>query len=165
MGLIRNLIRDATKPQRKKKTQRPVYRTSYPVKPRTTYRPKSAPRAPFQHYTPEPDPFRSKAERLISDYLINKKIPFQYEVRLQDPTIFALPDFYLPQHNVYVEYWGLINADDPAVRSRYQKNMLYKLDAYYTHHLKVISLIPSDLEDLKMTFPVKFKAITGKDLL
>jgi hypothetical protein len=29
------------------------------------------------------------------------------------------PDFYLPQYNLYVEYWGLVDSPDPGTRDNY----------------------------------------------
>ena len=58
-------------------------------------------------------PVRSKGEKTIADYLTRHNIPYYYEATAttNDWFIFkskiSRPDFYLPQYNLFVEYWGL----------------------------------------------------------
>lgn len=64
---------------------------------------------------------RSRAEYIIATKLEAADIVFEYEPRLpyrddQGRTRFIHPDFYLYEHELYVEYWG---RDDPEyVESR-----------------------------------------------
>lgn len=54
---------------------------------------------------------KSQGEKLIADYFYSNRIKYVYEDRAKT-TKSALvrgiskPDFYLPDHEVYVEYWG-----------------------------------------------------------
>jgi hypothetical protein len=104
-------------------------------------------------------------ERVISDYLISKKIAFQYGLFTGENTVFAIPDFYLPAYNVYIEYWAWIDHPDPAKRSEYVGRMHRKMDAYHRLNMRFVSLIPSDIDNLNIILPEKFKVITGKALL
>jgi hypothetical protein len=61
---------------------------------------------------------RSKAESIIADYLTRHNIAYQYESQAMTNNwwIFkskiSRPDFYLPQYNCFIEYWGLVDAPD-----------------------------------------------------
>ena len=56
---------------------------------------------------------RSNGERVTADYFTHHGIPYYYEAMAttNDWFIFkskiSRPDFYLPQYNLFVEYWGL----------------------------------------------------------
>ena len=65
---------------------------------------------------------------------------------------------------MYVEYWGLVNADDIGTRARYVSNMKRKMAIYYKHNIKFISMYPNNLENLDWIFRAKFKKVTGFDL-
>lgn len=55
----------------------------------------------------------------------------------------GVPDFYLPDFGVYVEYWGLVGAD-----RGYEKRMARKMELYWGNGVRVLSLYPGDLNDL-----------------
>jgi len=61
---------------------------------------------------------RSKGERVIADYLTRHSIAYKYEAEAMTNDWFIFkskisrPDFYLPQYNLYVEYWGLVDSID-----------------------------------------------------
>jgi hypothetical protein len=79
---------------------------------------------------------RSKAERVIADYFTRHGIPYYYEATAttNDWFIFkskiSRPDFYLPQYNLYVEYWGLVDSPDPRTRDNYIRTMRWKMAQY-----------------------------------
>lgn len=50
--------------------------------------------------------FKSHQERFISEYLDRKKVKYIYEHPLTLGNQKLHPDFYLPEFDVYVEYWG-----------------------------------------------------------
>jgi hypothetical protein len=52
---------------------------------------------------------KSNSERIIVEILLQKNIPFIYEPNL--PTIRFIPDFYIPEKDLYVEYAGLTDKD------------------------------------------------------
>ena len=112
---------------------------------------------------------RSIGEKKIADYFKENNINYVYE----DNPIFSfnfrrfkisLPDFYLPDYDVYVEYWGLVNADDEWTRERYVKNMKRKMGIYHGKGIKFISIYPNNLKDLDLVFRRKFKQVTGFEL-
>ena len=81
-------------------------------------------------------PVRSKAERVIADYFTRHGIPYYYEAMAttNDWFIFkskiSRPDFYLPQYNLFVEYWGLVNSPDIGTRDNYIRTMRWKTAQY-----------------------------------
>jgi len=92
---------------------------------------------------------RSRAEYIIATKLEAAGIPFEYEPRLpyndgEGKTRFIHPDFYLYEHNLYVEYWG---RDDPEyVESRRFKEQVYKRLAAQ-RGIRVLHLEAGDVEN------------------
>jgi hypothetical protein len=87
----------------------------------------------------QPGPFKSAGERKIAEVLDKYGIPFKYEspVLVHDqqkkPRIWY-PDFYLPTHGIYVEYYGL--CGHPSYDSLRER----KQQAYQGAGLQVISV-------------------------
>ena len=104
---------------------------------------------------------RSKAEKIISSYFKKNNIRYLYERRVRGV---GKPDFYLPEYDVYVEYWGLVNADDYFRRTKYVKSMRWKMAQYHSKKIKFISLYPWNLSNLDWVFRKKFAKITGKSI-
>jgi DNA helicase-4 len=74
---------------------------------------------------------KSIGERRIADYFERNNIRYVYEKEARTNALFfsskiSNPDFYLPDYDVYVEYWGLVNADDNHTRTRYVRSMKRK---------------------------------------
>ncbi|TET19324.1 hypothetical protein E3J74_07105 [Candidatus Bathyarchaeota archaeon] len=112
---------------------------------------------------------RSLAERRIADYFMRNNIDYVYEKDAIAKGLFfdskiSTPDFYLPDYDVYVEYWGLVDADDNWTRERYTRSMKRKMAIYYRNNIKFISLYPRNLENLDWIFRRKFKKVTGFEL-
>ena len=108
---------------------------------------------------------RSIAERKIADYFNKNNINYEYESMVATNKGFASsPDFYLPDYDVYVEYWGLIDAEDDQTRNRYIKKMKWKMAQYYENNIKFISIYPDNLKNLDWIFRKKFKNVTGFEL-
>jgi hypothetical protein len=66
---------------------------------------------------------RSNSERTIADYFLQNNVRYVYEqdaIDGRNHRRISRPDFYLPDYGVYVEYWGLLGAEDQSVRSRYE---------------------------------------------
>ena len=110
-------------------------------------------------YTQKGETVRSYAEKRLADYFDENNIQYEYEPDLRG--IYANPDFYLPEHGVYVEYWGLVDADDPRVKHRYEKQMKRKMARYYKNKIKFISIYPRNLENLDWIFRKKFETVMG----
>ncbi|MDG7009361.1 MAG: hypothetical protein JRM71_00980 [Nitrososphaerota archaeon] len=53
---------------------------------------------------------RSNAEKVIADWLYQHGVRYAYEHPAFDRKgwVISRPDFYLPDYDVYVEYWGLV---------------------------------------------------------
>ena len=111
---------------------------------------------------------RSLAEREIADYFARNNIKYIYEQGTMARSFLRYkvvsPDFYLPEYDVYVEYWGLVDADDSWTRERYIKSMKRKMAIYYENNMKFISIYPDNLKNLDWIFRRKFKKVTGFEL-
>jgi zinc-ribbon domain len=107
---------------------------------------------------------RSKSEKKIADYFATAGIRYVYEWKAQTNAVifkrtFAHPDFYLPDYDVYVEYWGLLGAS-----REYERVMKWKMSQYYQNKIRFISLYPKNLENLDWVFRAKFRKAVGRDL-
>jgi hypothetical protein len=112
---------------------------------------------------------KSIGERRIADYFEKNNINYVYEQEAKGKFLFfdykiSSPDFYLPDYDVYVEYWGLVNADDNWTRANYVRNMKRKMAIYYRNNIKFISIYPRNLDNLDWIFRTKFKKVTGFEL-
>jgi hypothetical protein len=109
---------------------------------------------------------RSNSERKIADYFYQNNIHYLYEEEMskRGQRRISRPDFYLPDYGVYVEYWGLIDADDSRLRSRYERTMKWKMAQYHANDIKFISIYPRNLDNLDWVFRAKFKEAAGFDL-
>ncbi len=77
---------------------------------------------------------QSDGERLIAEYLTEHRVNYRYDERLQIINGYAIrPDFYLPEFDVYIEYWGMDTTD-------YKIAMLKKQKLYQQEGKKLISL-------------------------
>lgn len=102
---------------------------------------------------------KSIAERKIADYFAKKNIKYAYEQELKgrsffDDSAFCVPDFYLPDYDVYVEYWGLVDVDDEWKKAQYVRSMKRKMAIYYRKNIKFARAV----------FRRKFKKVTGVEL-
>jgi hypothetical protein len=88
---------------------------------------------------------RSHSEKVIADWFFRRGIRYAYERPVFDPRghRVGVPDFYLPDYGVYVEYWGLVGAD-----RGYDKRMARKTERYLRNGVRLVSLYPGDLRDL-----------------
>ncbi len=101
---------------------------------------------------------QSDGERRICEILHTENLRYRYDERFRIFNGYAIrPDFYLPELDIYIEYWGMDTAD-------YKIGMLKKQKLYQQQGKKLISLYPKDkqqmrerllekLETLKMTDP------------
>ena len=78
---------------------------------------------------------QSDGERIIADELARLGIAFRYDNRFRIIKGYAIrPDFYLPEFDLYIEYWGMENNLD------YQVGMLEKKKLYQQAGKRLISL-------------------------
>ncbi len=75
------------------------------------------------------------------------------------------PDFYLSEHDVYVEYWGMVNTKDHRSRQEYIKGMEWKMARYHENGIRFISIYPEDLGKLDTVFQQKLREVTGNPLV
>ena len=114
-------------------------------------------------------PVRSKGERVIADYFTRQNIAYQYESEARTnywlfSAKISRPDFYLPQYNVYVEYWGLVDSPDRRTRDSYIRSMRWKMAQYRKNNIAFISIYPSNLSNLDYYFRRKFQKVKGFNL-
>jgi DNA helicase IV len=112
---------------------------------------------------------RSRAEEQIADYFDSIGLCYQYEQEIETGIwIFkekvSAPDFYLPDYDVYVEYWGMVNVENDYDRNKYQRAMKYKMARYYDLGIKFVSIYPDNMKNLDWVFRKKFQKVTGIDL-
>jgi len=123
----------------------------------------------IQCFTENGERVKSVAEKRIADYFKENKINYIYEKDLMGKFLFwdykiTTPDFYLTDYDLYVEFWGLVDADDDWTRRKYVKNMKKKMAIYYENNTKFISIYPRNLSNLDWIFRAKFKKVTGFEL-
>jgi hypothetical protein len=81
---------------------------------------------------------QSDGERLIADWLAAHGIAYRYDERFRILSGHAVrPDFYLPELDLYIEYWGMDTAD-------YKIGMLKKQQLYQQEGKRLVSLYPAD---------------------
>ena len=113
---------------------------------------------------------RSKAERVIADYFTRHGVLYYYEAMAttNDWFIFnakiSRPDFYLPQYNLFVEYWGLVDSPYLGTRDNYVRTMRWKIAQYRKNNIRFVSIYPSNLSSLDYYFRRKFREVMGVDL-
>ena len=86
---------------------------------------------------------RSKAEREIANFLFRNWVVFSYEPLLwlknRDGKPHSItPDFYLPEHKIYIEFLGMMEKED------YRGKWEFKKELYATNNVQVITLVNSE---------------------
>jgi len=94
---------------------------------------------------------QSEGERRIAEWLTAQGLAYRYDAKFRIIGEFQIrPDFYLPELDVYIEYWGL---DTPQYKmSMYKKQTLYQQEGK-----RLVSVYPSDLPRLGMLLTAKLK--------
>ena len=92
---------------------------------------------------------QSRGERRIGDWLAAKGIAYRYDERMVVAGgVRIRPDFYLPEFDLYIEYWGM---DTPE----YVANMRKKQVLYQREGKKLISLGYRDFDRLEQLLEEK----------
>lgn len=92
---------------------------------------------------------QSEGERLLADWFTAHHIAYRYDERFRILSGHAIrPDFYLPELDVYVEYWGMDTAD-------YKIGMLKKQQLYQQEEKRLISIHPADKPRLEALLRAK----------
>ncbi|HWG92034.1 MAG TPA: DUF559 domain-containing protein [Candidatus Thermoplasmatota archaeon] len=90
---------------------------------------------------------RSRGELMIANYLEAKGVPFEYEAKVAGYT----PDFYVREHRLIIEYWGLIG------HRHYDLKRAKKLERYKAEGYRVIGLTPRTVQNLSLNLGKKLK--------
>jgi len=116
-----------------------------------------------KHKTMKGELVKSGGERMIADYLLRNKISYEYEKPATGASNRRIgrPDFYLPDYDIYVEYWGMVDTEDEGDRKEYLKGMEWKTARYREAGIKFISIYPQEIENLDSVFAKKLKEATG----
>ncbi len=97
---------------------------------------------------------QSDGERIIADELTAMGLVFRYDNRFRIIKGYAIrPDFYLPELDVYIEYWGMEDNLD------YRIGMLEKLKLYQQAGKKLISLHAREKPRLRETLREKLSRL------
>ena len=92
---------------------------------------------------------QSAGEKRIADWLAARKIAYVYDERFRVARDTLIrPDFYLPEFDLYIEYWGM---DTPEYNANRQK----KLWLYQRAGKKLVSISFLDLPNLEAVLSLK----------
>ncbi|MEP0824530.1 MAG: hypothetical protein HRF40_03515 [Nitrososphaera sp.] len=110
----------------------------------------------------------SHKEKIIADYFYRNNLPYElhppvYSRRRRYRRFIGYADFLVLRYNIYVEYWGLADVDEPYKREEYNRRMRSKMAQYYQNGIVFISLYERDLADLDRAFRRELKKVTGID--
>ena len=94
---------------------------------------------------------QSEGERRLAAWLSDHGLAYRYDAKFRIIGEFQIrPDFYLPELDVYIEYWGL---DTPQYKmSMYKKQALYQQEGK-----RLISVYPRDLPSLDSLLSSKLR--------
>ena len=94
---------------------------------------------------------QSQGERRIAEWLTAHGLAYRYDAKFRIIGEFQIrPDFYLPELDVYIEYWGL---DTPQYKmSMYKKQLLYQQEGK-----RLVSVFPHDLPSLDTLLSAKLR--------
>ena len=96
---------------------------------------------------------RSGVELFIDNWLFHNEIEHIYEKKIDGK---HKCDFYIPNANLYIEYWGIMK------RKNYIKRHNKKLEIYKQLGLNLLSLYPSDNIQKKLRFLLEFSKTQRK---
>lgn len=101
---------------------------------------------------------QSRGEQRIGNWLAQNAIAYEYDERMiiaGDTRI--RPDFYLPEFDIYIEYWGM---DTPE----YLENMRHKRFLYQREGKRLISLSYKDFDNLEELLKLKLSRYIRLDV-
>ncbi len=93
---------------------------------------------------------RSKAEKIIADFLTARGVRFEYEPVVDLGGYYVMPDFGLTEHDVYLEHFGV---DTP----KYRHSAEAKLDRYRRFGVTVVCTCPADEPDIEAVLTQKLR--------
>lgn len=93
------------------------------------------------------DVVQSGPERRIADWLHKRGIRYVYEMQIPGAT----PDFYLPDHNVVIEHWGM---DHP----KYREKRMMKVKLYRSRGYRLVETEKKDVPRLEAVLEARLRA-------
>lgn len=103
------------------------------------------------HVTLAGEVVQSKPELRIANFLFKRGIRYVYEAKLEGAT----PDFYLPEHHVIIEHWGL-------TRTKYREKREMKKRLYLSRGYKLVETEKKDVPNLERVLESRLeKAVPG----
>jgi len=108
-------------------------------------------RYPAEYRTADGRWVRSKSEKIIADWLYNNHIRFEYERKIAEG---VTCDFYLPDMDAYIEFWGL----DNEVYRRYRRR---KEEVYSKLGIRLLSLDEADLKHIDDVLRSRLTELAG----
>lgn len=95
---------------------------------------------------------QSKGERRIAEWLSANGVAYRYDERFRIIDGYAIrPDFYLPEYDVYIEYWGMDTTD-------YKIGMLKKQKLYQETGKRLVSIYFQDFARIEEVLAGKLAA-------
>lgn len=95
---------------------------------------------------------QSRGERRIAEWLAARGIVYRYDERFRIIDGYAIrPDFYLPEYDLYIEYWGMDTTD-------YKIGMLKKQKLYQSTGKKLVSIYFQDFAHIEDVLAKKLRA-------
>jgi len=96
---------------------------------------------------------QSEGERRIAEWLTAHGLTYRYDAKFRIIGEFQIrPDFYLPELDVYIEYWGLNTP-------HYKMSMYKKQTLYQQEGKRLISIYPADLQRLRPLLSAKLRKL------
>ena len=94
---------------------------------------------------------QSEGERRIAEWLTAHGLSYRYDAKYRIIGEFQIrPDFYLPEVDLYIEYWGLNTP-------QYKMSMYKKQTLYQQEGKRLVSVYPKDLPVLDNLLTSKFR--------
>lgn len=126
---------------------------------------------------------KSLEEALIANWLFRMGIEYQYEARYKATDTRTidfrayLPDFYLPEHDIYIEHFGVDREGNTAPyidAIKYQEGIRWKRELHKTHQTTLVETFSyeqkedrllSALEEKLAALNVRFKPLPNEAIL
>lgn len=129
-----------------------IQRAAFPMTPAKTNRvPRFDPQAIYtgRYRTKTGVAVKSKSEMIIAYYLHGHGYRFEYSNLLMLGTKHRYPDFFLPDHNLYIEHLGMLDNED------YRRDWELKKMLYDQHGLNYITLNELDIQNVEAALTAK----------
>lgn len=92
---------------------------------------------------------KSRGEMLIDNWLYHHNYRHAYERKIPNIKQDVYPDFYIPEGDCYIEYWGLEGNDN------YESVIEWKKKIYKKQSIKVVEIRNKDIKRISDVLPDK----------